>query len=187
MWVEILPTSIPMKDQAVYEIIPKPPDEMQIRIVIYDTENLKCMDAEGTSDAFFRVFFDSKEALETDTHFRCSDGKASFNYRILFPFSFPGKNYKLTVQGFDRDFFKSNDIIGENTLDLFYPLEDASLTARPMSLNKEYYNEYLSKKGVTLKWKDDDCFWVDLMGQENGELVCNGRVRMRIDIYPKDK
>lgn len=30
------------------------------------------MDAEGTSDVYIRAFFDSrKDALETDTHYRC--------------------------------------------------------------------------------------------------------------------
>jgi hypothetical protein len=56
------------------------------------------MDDEGTSDVFIKTFFDSKEEVkETDTHFRCSDGKASFNYRHIFHLKHPRKDYNLTI------------------------------------------------------------------------------------------
>ena len=43
-----------------------------MRLVIFDTLDVKCMDAEGTSDVYGRAFFDSKEEVhETDTHYRC--------------------------------------------------------------------------------------------------------------------
>jgi hypothetical protein len=58
------------------------------------------MDDEGTSDVFIRAFFDSKEcSKETDTHFRCQNGKASFNYRMLFDLKHPRKknDYALNI------------------------------------------------------------------------------------------
>ncbi len=55
------------------------------------------MDAEGTSDVYIRAFFDSKNALETDCHYRCQDGKASFNYRLKFKEQFPKKSYFLDL------------------------------------------------------------------------------------------
>ena len=57
---------------------------MEVRVCIYDTRDVKMMDVEGTSDVYCRAFFDSNEAKETDTHYRCTNGKASFNYRLLF-------------------------------------------------------------------------------------------------------
>jgi hypothetical protein len=87
---------------------------MEMRLVIWDTVDVICMDAEGTSDVYARAFFDSKEEThETDTHYRCQNGKASFNYRLIYKVKFPRKDYNLTLQLYDRDFFKSNDIIGE--------------------------------------------------------------------------
>jgi hypothetical protein len=69
---------------------------LEIRVVIFDTIDIKMMDTEGTSDAFFRCFFDSKdEVKETDTHFRCSDGKASFNYRLIFKIKNNRKDYSF--------------------------------------------------------------------------------------------
>lgn len=55
------------------------------------------MDAEGTSDVFIRSFFDSKKALETDTHFRCQTGTASFNYRLKFNEVVPKEDYNMTI------------------------------------------------------------------------------------------
>lgn len=56
----------------VFDIKPKPPEEFEVRLVIFDTVDVICMDVEGTSDVYGRAFFDSKEEVhETDTHYRC--------------------------------------------------------------------------------------------------------------------
>lgn len=68
-----------------------------MRVVVWDTKELVAADWEGVSDAFFRCFFDSNKAKETDTHYRCGDGKASFNYRLLFPVNAPAEDYGFTV------------------------------------------------------------------------------------------
>ena len=93
------------------------------------------MDAEGTTDGFIRCFFDSDDRKDTDTHFRNQDGKCSWNYRLLFPFSYPSKNYKLTVQAYDLDLFKSNDLIGQAVIDIGPLFEDSDLAKRPISLS----------------------------------------------------
>jgi hypothetical protein len=68
---------------------------------------------EGTSDVFIKAYMDDKDKKETDTHFRCNNGKASFNYRLLYNVKAPAKHYLFTLQTWDRDLFKSNDAIGE--------------------------------------------------------------------------
>jgi len=47
------------------------------------------MDVEGTSDVYCKAYFESSDYKETDTHYRCQDGAASFNYRMLFDISYP--------------------------------------------------------------------------------------------------
>lgn len=84
IWVDIIPTSIPLSSVKEFDITPKPLENMEVRVCIYDTRDVKMMDVEGTSDVYCRAFFDSNEAKETDTHYRCTNGKASFNYRLLF-------------------------------------------------------------------------------------------------------
>jgi len=49
----------------------------------------------------------------------------------------------MKVQCYDRDFFKSNDLIGEDSIDLKNIIEDVALAKRPLSLTKDYYEQYL--------------------------------------------
>lgn len=188
LWVEIHPTSIPADQIPIWDIKPKPAEEFEVRVCVFDTIGIKMMDAEGTSDVYCRAFFDSKvEAKETDCHYRCQNGKASFNYRLLFNLKHPRKDYTFTLQAYDRDFFKSNDIIGDTTIDLKLPVLDASLSGRPLGLNKTYYEAYLKEKGVKLEYKDENTFWLPMRSRDSatGKVEENGKVRVQIDIYPK--
>ena len=144
------------------------------------------MDDEGTSDAYIRAFFDSREeAKETDTHFRCQDGAASFNYRLLFNVKHPRKDYSLNIQAYDRDFFKSNDIIGEGKVNIKQAMEDCQVTKRPLSFTKKYVEQCM--KGTKLDWKDENSFWIQLTGKdEKGKMEKTGKVRIQVDIIPKD-
>jgi len=97
----------------------------------------------------------------------------------------------LSIQAYDRDFFKSNDIIGEGKINIKLALEDAALAKRPVSINKKYYNSYLkaelAKNGDKMNFKDDDSFWVDMISKDdNGKIENTGKVRIRVDIYPVD-
>jgi hypothetical protein len=91
----------------------------------------------------------------------------------------------ITIQAYDRDFFKSNDIIGEATFDLKYALEDTSLSGRPLGVNKTYFNAYLKEKGMKMTFKDENSFFLTLKGKDDKGKVCdNGKVRVQIDILP---
>ena len=146
---------------------------------------------EGTTDAFFRGFFDTKEEVqETDTHFRCQDGKPDFEYRLVYKIKTPRKNTKFSLQGYDFDLF-SNELIGEAQIDLKELLNDSSLTKKPLTLNKRYYDEVMSKadKNMKLKFDDDDDnkFWVGLMSKNKaGKIESRGDVRVQIDVVPID-
>jgi hypothetical protein len=68
-----------------------------VRIVIFGCRNIK-LDSSGTVDFYMRGFFDSKEDVqETDTHFRCQDGKPDFQYRFVYRVKIPRKEYKFTL------------------------------------------------------------------------------------------
>ena len=73
MWIEINDARCePEQEPTLWDISAKPSEEYEVRVCVFDTQDVKCMDVEGTSDIFFRCFFDSrKDALETDTHYRC--------------------------------------------------------------------------------------------------------------------
>lgn len=71
--------------------------DYEVRVVVYDTKETPCTDAEGVSDVFIKAYIDDKDKKETDTHFRCSDGNASFNYRLLFNVKAPRTNYNMVL------------------------------------------------------------------------------------------
>lgn len=56
-----------------------------MRLVIWKTNEIEAMDWEGTSDVFVRAFLDPDDDYLTDTHWRCTTGKASFNWRLKIP------------------------------------------------------------------------------------------------------
>ena len=56
------------------EYFSKPIEEFEVRVIVYDTEDIKIGDVERTDYAYTRVFFDAtEESKETDTHYRCSN------------------------------------------------------------------------------------------------------------------
>lgn len=61
-------------------------------------------------------------------------------------------------------------------------IEDASLTKSGVSLNKEYYEQYLKKtfpNYAQLTFSSDgNSFWVNLASKEKGKVVVNGRLRL---------
>lgn len=196
MWVEINPYNIKPENKApLWDISPKPPQEFQMRVCVFGTKDIAMMDVEGTSDVYIRGFFDSKkDALETDTHYRCQTGSASFNYRLNYKVAVPRTHYKFTVQAYDRDFFKSNDIIGSADIDLSQAFEDAELTQRPLRVDKKYYENYMKRPGQEpIEFSDDgDCFWLKMRqrvrDKKKGteEIKDNGHVQIRIDITTKE-
>jgi hypothetical protein len=98
VWVDILKSTLLPHECEPHNITPKPSEKFEVRVVVYDTIDIPNNDPEGASDTFIRSYFDSKEEVkETDTHFRCFSGKASFNYRHLFTIEYPRKNYGLSI------------------------------------------------------------------------------------------
>jgi hypothetical protein len=86
MWVEINDAQCSPEEMApVWDIGLKPPETFEVRLCVFDGRDVTMLDSDGSADVYFRAFFDSnKDALETDTHFRCQNGKPSFNYRLVY-------------------------------------------------------------------------------------------------------
>lgn len=112
-WVDIVPSHLE-SSYPVWDIQPKPEEELEIRVVVFKGKEIESKDAEGCSDVFFKGYFDEKNPKQTDTHYRCFDGLCEFNYRLKFPYKVSDKNTKkFTLVAYDRDLLKSNDFIGE--------------------------------------------------------------------------
>ena len=143
-WIEIIPTAANVKESIVWNISKRPITNFDIRLIIWDTKDVKIMDWEGTSDIYVRAFFDSvNQTKRTDTHYRSMNGKGSFNYRLHFDVENPSRKQVLSLQVWDADLFSKNDFIGDSSLNLALPIEDAAMTNKIISLNKKYYEAFL--------------------------------------------
>ena len=57
----------------------------EVRVVIWKSKNVPAMDSlEGMSDLYVKCWPEGSPAQDTDVHWRCKKGKASWNYRLNF-------------------------------------------------------------------------------------------------------
>jgi hypothetical protein len=122
-WVDIMTnaeaSTFPPDDVSL------PPTQMfEVRVVIWKSKNVPPMDTfEGMSDLFVKCWPEGCDPQETDTHWRCKKGKASWNWRLLFDVEL-GHNTRamkfpfLHIQLWDRDLLKWSDCAGETMVDL---------------------------------------------------------------------
>ena len=119
-------------------IAPEPETYVEMRLVVWETENMKCLDVEGTSDIFINGYIQPNQKQSTDVHFRSQNGVGSFNWRMVFPLSLPKDNKVLTIQAYDNDLFKRNDFICGGTLDLRDLMKIPKDLDIPISFTKSY-------------------------------------------------
>ena len=101
MWLEINELKGKSEENPsdiVWDIKPRPQKDYEVRVVVWDTKDLVPMDVEGTNDAFCKAFFDPKIIKETDTHYRCGTGAASFNYRLVYNIKAPTPKDDYTLK-----------------------------------------------------------------------------------------
>jgi len=63
MWIEINSAAIPANEIRKWDITPKPPVPMEVRICVLNCKDVEMMDWEGTSDVFCKGYFDSSEEV----------------------------------------------------------------------------------------------------------------------------
>ena len=180
-WLEIVPCDGPPEEAPKeWDITPKPPAQLEVRVVIGNCHEVPMVDAEGCTDAYLRGYFDTKEDVQTtDTHFRNSDGKPDFQYRLVYRILYPRKVTNFTIQLYDADFFSANDMIGENTVDISHLLEDVALTKTALCFNKKYYKDVVEKESPDIKMefdkKDVSRFWLQMLTKKDGKIVKVGK------------
>jgi len=98
-----------------------------------------------------------------------------------------GRTTISVYKGFDRDLLSANDIIGENKVNLKQVFEDVTLTKKPISLCKKYYELVLKPQGIKMEFKDDTTFWVELETRnDKGKLEKTGKIRIQLDVMPME-
>ncbi len=69
MFLEITPSKEALLLKEVWQISPKPKQDYELRVVVWDCEDCPSMDAEDTSDLFVTAIL-GDQRQSTDTHFR---------------------------------------------------------------------------------------------------------------------
>jgi hypothetical protein len=129
MWVDLMTPAQAARYPPV-KITPPPPQEFEVRVIVWGTRGVR-LDVAG-NDLFVRAQLHGDKEQETDTHWRCKDGNASFNWRMRFRALLPSKFPYLTIQLYDRDIAKYNDMISEAVLDLGKPFKRAMKSKGPV-------------------------------------------------------
>lgn len=176
LWLEIHP---PSTLPEPLDLTPKPPVEFEARLIIYQTKDIESQDIEDTSDLYVRATINNGPAKETDTHYRCRDGEAYFNWRMKFILTLPCPDYLIDIQIWDRDVFTPNDFIGSAS---FYFRE---LARDCFDRGKRIMMRGIDKEFHLFEKTDPDKFWVECFGTKDGNRVKMGKVQVSFELIPK--
>ncbi|CAG9312955.1 unnamed protein product [Blepharisma stoltei] len=178
LWVELYSsTEAPPKR----ELLPRPPAEFEVRLIIWETRGVKSYDTEGTSDLFVRAWINNCDPKETDTHYRCQNGKGQFNWRLKFPLFLPNDHCIANLQIWDRDVISFSDFIG-----------DVSFSFTELAKSAFETEGRVKKMGVDDKGfhifsrKESDQVWIPCKRRtESGEYENAGDIKVTFEIVPK--
>ena len=165
MWLEIFESRLNIKK---WDISPPPLTELELRMVVWETENIPRGDVEGVSDEYVTCYIDQNIKQSTDMHFRCQ-GQGSYNWRIVLPVTAPRENTILNIHAMDNDFFSFNDYLSGNSLQLRTLIRDVYELDVPIKFDRDYYDAFpqASRESGDIEFKDDDKdkFWLKLYKQ----------------------
>ncbi|KAK1944253.1 Myoferlin [Phytophthora citrophthora] len=140
LWVDILTTQEAVRVKPV-DISPPEPKKFEVRVVVWRAENVQDQVQSEINDYFVKAWMEnndsgSEKAESTDTHWRCSNGKPCWNWRLILKTEFPPRSpemARLHLQLWDKDVLKWNDVLGEAQLDLYKWLRRAYETNRSVA------------------------------------------------------
>lgn len=143
LWVEMLSSEKASESQPSLLRAP-PPNELEIRLVIWTTKQIKLVD-NGKCDVTFQVQLDCGQYDEvrggypkiqdTDVHYGSQDGASVFNWRVVYPrIVMPVQSATMQISVFDYNLIGGNIYIGNVNLDLKKYLEKVSKTAERLDM-----------------------------------------------------
>ena len=189
LWVEIFDKKDSI-NMTPWQIAPEPISKVELRLVIWETEDMRMMDVEDTSDIYITAYVDQKDKQSTDVHYRCQTGVGSFNWRIVLQLDVPRVNNILTLHAYDKDIFSKDDFISGAEIDLTDIIKIPKDLDVPITFCKDYVDsvpqeEKTKYKGIEFLTGGDDeeknKFWVDCYA--NNEKS-GGRILCSLEILP---
>lgn len=188
MWIEVGEQK-GKKTIEDWDIRLPPVNLFQMRLVVWKTRDIPMMDVEETSDVYVAAFIDPKNSQTTDTHFRCTNGEASFNWRILETIEYHPKlqNTNLNIQVYDKDLFASDDYICCASLNLKQFLQQIYDLDMPFSFTKSNFKNLEQQEELKklVEWESDTEFWLNCTKLEaDGTVTKAGSVLCSLEILP---
>lgn len=121
LFVEIFDKNKPVP--PVRNINPRPPVEVELRVVVWEIWDIAAMDFEDVSDLYVQVKMPSfGMSMKTDTHYRAQNGYGCFNWRIKFRVKideyFKEEMANIDFLIFDRDLFSANDYVASTSINV---------------------------------------------------------------------
>lgn len=135
LWVDILTAQQAANYDAI-TIAPPEPNKFEVRIVVWRGDSITNMEDSDVNDFYVKLWMEGGASATTDTHWRCSNGKPCWNWRIKLPVEFPLRTAefgRLHIQLWNKDLIKIKDMIGEAQLDLFKWIRRANDENRSVS------------------------------------------------------
>lgn len=188
MWVELFENM--EKGQIKEWDIREPPIvPFQMRLIVWETRDIPMMDVEETSDVYVVGFVDPANRQTTDTHFRCTNGEASFNWRILETINYSPKmkNCHLNIQVYDKDLLSPDEFICSASINLKQFMNQLYDVDLPFKLTKSVFNSMnLPKEARKMfEFEEDEKFWINCTKTDNKGKESNcGGVLCSLEILP---
>ncbi|KAJ1449086.1 hypothetical protein M885DRAFT_622839 [Pelagophyceae sp. CCMP2097] len=117
MWLEIRKPADARREAAV-ELLPAQKKHFEIRVICWASREVPF----SMGDYYAQFWVGDSKKQKTDVHWRCRNGRASWNWRLKFPIELPLASPelgRLNMQLWDQDIIKWNDVIGDAQLDLY--------------------------------------------------------------------
>lgn len=188
MWVDIFENA-DKGSMKKWNISPPPVIDFEMRLIVWETRDIPMMDIEETSDVYVSAHVDPSKRQTTDTHFRCTNGEASFNWRIIEKISYSpkSKDASLNLQVYDKDLFASDDYICSASINLRQILNRMYDLDLPFKFTKKEFNamNLSSSFQKNFEFEDDEKFWVNCTRTDsNGVEAKSGGVLCSLEILP---
>jgi len=136
MWTEIIPKDDPKFKISKLDIGKKPPAEYEIRMIIWDCKGIPRVNTiSDTVDIYITAKINGGHEFKTDTHWRSTNGKGSFNWRIATPITLPATPEDMvTITVWDKDIVMPNEYIAEMTIPIHELTKKIFETDKPVKL-----------------------------------------------------
>eukprot|EP00298_Acanthocystis_sp_HF-20_P010837 c19077_g1_i1.p1 GENE.c19077_g1_i1~~c19077_g1_i1.p1 ORF type:complete len:1291 (+),score=523.40 c19077_g1_i1:39-3875(+) len=179
LWVDIIDPRL-KHSHPPFDISPPARMPFEMRCIIRKAEGIIPGDYIGKlTDMYVSVELQGNaqtQKKDTDIHWRASDGKGSFNYRIVFDVELPMKKPRLTFQVWDQDIIGSNDALGE-------------VTINPKTLQRAMIAAYQKKNSAYLRLdKDASVFTqaIEKLKLHNPNHPEAGFLFVEVELIPKE-